>query len=63
MLTAEGTAAAFTTDSLLASVLALAGIEVPPARTAPAAAVPLPRDPFRSESWATPALTQQQSAV
>lgn len=58
MLTAAGTDAGLTTDAVLGRVLALAAIALPAEATA-AAAVPMPRDPFRSESWRAPVLTQQ----
>ncbi len=61
MLTAAGAKRGLTTDALLSTVLALAGVDAP-ARSVTTAALPLPRDPFRSETWATPALTQQAQA-
>ena len=42
--------------ALLGTVLGLAGAQVAQ-HSAASAAIPLPRDPFRSSSWATPALT------
>jgi hypothetical protein len=56
MLTAAGRETGLTTDSLLGTVLALAGLGVPPVDMT-TAQVPLPRDPFRSESWRPSVLT------
>ena len=58
MLTAAGAAAGLTTDAVLRRVLGLAGVEV---ETQAAVRVPLPRDPFRSESWSPPLLTSHQT--
>jgi hypothetical protein len=55
MLTAAGTDAGLTTDTLLGTVLALAGLGVPSS-----AGIPLPRDPVRTSSWRPPVLTQPQ---
>jgi hypothetical protein len=55
MLTAAGRETGLTTDSLLGTVLALAGLGVPAGEVT--AQVPLPRDPFRSESWRPAVLT------
>jgi hypothetical protein len=61
MLTAPGRETGLTTDSLLGTVLAMAGIGVPVGQST--TQVPLPRDPFRSESWRTAALTGRRSQV
>jgi hypothetical protein len=54
MLTAAGTDTGLTTDSLLGTVLALAGLAVP---TELATAIPLPRDPFAGARWRARLLT------
>lgn len=63
MVTAAGTAAGLTTDALLGRVLGLVGVDVPERVETPRAAVrvPLPRDPFRDQSWAAPLLTRHQT--
>ncbi len=63
MLTKAGSQRGLTTDALLTDVLALAGVDAPTRSAVPAAglALPLPRDPFRSETWASPVLTQQHT--
>jgi hypothetical protein len=59
MRTDAGVTRGLTTDQILDCVLALAGGEAVHRTSAPSAAsLPLPRDPFRAESWAPPALTQ-----
>jgi len=51
MVTAQGAAAGQTTDALLRRVLALAGLDLASAGEVDrAAAVPVPRDPFRSDA-------------
>ena len=56
MLTAAGTDTGLTTDSLLATVLAMAGLGVPEGSPA-TASIPLPRDPFASAHWTRALLT------
>lgn len=57
--TDAGVARGLTTDGILDRVLSLAGGEaVHRTAAAPPASLPLPRDPFRSESWTPPVLTQ-----
>jgi hypothetical protein len=56
MLTAVGAARGLSTDSLLGTVLALGGMQADQ-YSSPVAAVPLPRDPFRSAQWSPPALS------
>ena len=56
--TDAGVGAGLSTDSILDRVLGLAGGDAVH-RTAAAASVPLPRDPFRRESWTPPVLTDQ----
>ncbi len=64
LLTAAGAERGLTSDGLLGTVLALAGVEAPSAASRPLGAqVPLPRDPFRSETWASPVLTQGASVT
>jgi hypothetical protein len=53
MLTAEGAETGLTTDSLLGTVLGLAGVAVP---GLPAVAVPLPREPHATSPWRAPNL-------
>ncbi len=58
--TDAGVTSGLSTDGILDRVLALAGGEAVHRSAAPSAAsVPLPRDPFRRESWTPPVLTQQ----
>lgn len=51
LLTAAGASTGLSTDSVLDAVLAIDGLGAPPAPTA-RTALPLPRDPFRRETWA-----------
>ena len=61
MLTAAGAETGLTTDSLLGTVLAMAGIGVP-TEVPTAAAIPLPRDPFATSAWKRPLLTGERSS-
>lgn len=58
MRTAAGVERGLTTDAVLDVVLSLAGGESVQRSAAPPTALPLPRDPFRSESWASPVLSE-----
>ncbi len=60
MLTAAGAQRGLSTDGLLSAVLGLVGVETSPAPSV-AASLPLPRDPFRNESWQAPVLTQHHT--
>lgn len=55
MLTAAGTVRGMTPEGVLTAVLALTGVQ---AEQHAAAAIPLPRDPFRHD-WAGPILTNR----